>query len=287
MVRKQVSRDPVLTGTTQDQGAAAQGSHPDERRGLQAPPTLSGLNPGTGKCRAPAAGNRLGWCCLRAPVPQPGGLCLFETYQRAGVQLPGKLAVVSRIHMIRPPRRRRWWHPGKGLLSCPSCTYGPALSLTSHGAQPPEGAYACHSIAWGRVGAAEALLENCSKYRPAASEPSGHRACRQSRTWWGGPTPNPAKDVSPVTVLALHLWWRQALGQAQASRSLSREGGHLSPWQLPPGDQKLSQIKHVYEVLTRRSPLWKKDTNEGLPGWLSCLTTPNSQNVLECSRRQL
>ena len=44
------------------------------------------------------------------------------------------------------------------------------------------------------------------------------------------------------------------------------EGGHLSPWQLQPGDQKLSQIRHVYEVLTRRSPLWRKDTNEGLPG---------------------
>ena len=30
VVRKRVSRDPVLTGTTQDQGAAAQGSHPDD-----------------------------------------------------------------------------------------------------------------------------------------------------------------------------------------------------------------------------------------------------------------
>lgn len=57
----------------------------------------------------------------------------------------------------------------------------------------------------------------------------------------GWPHPDPAEDTRPITVLALHLWQQQALGQAQAGRNLSMEAEGI----CQPGDQKLSQIKHV------------------------------------------
>ena len=45
----------------------------------------------------------------------------------------------------------------------------------------------------------------------------------------GWPHPDPAEDTRPITVLALHLWQQQALGQAQAGRNLSRE---QAPWEV-------------------------------------------------------
>lgn len=143
---------PAPTGTTQ-------GSHPDDGPVIVRPEPRHQGNAG---CLL--VGRAGGILPSRPGAPDPGPVPFSNLLGGWG---PVSWEVISHKHDLHPHRRQRWWHPGKGWLSClPSSTDGSALSLSSHRAQqPPEGAHACRTAA----GAAWALRRPCRSTAALAS----------------------------------------------------------------------------------------------------------------------